>query len=188
MLSYHLGLLIWTLSAKGLLHGVSPGCLLFCWWDEDSSLKPDCKLPSAETDGSGASSEAPSLPLCAQPRFSAPFIHGCSQWMTGFCTSALRERHLHSPNRFNFHLLFPHYFPEPCSWDPMYSQRSPSSNCSLSQNIKWCVVYKHNGHNLLWKATISLLFHCLLFILQKGATVSTFLHLTALSLSTVCIF
>lgn len=95
--------------------------------------------------------------------------------------------HLHSvkvicifPNRFNFRLLFPQYFPEPCSWDPMYSQRSPSSNCSLSQNIKWCVVYKHNGHNLLSKARISLLFHCLLFLLQKGATVSTFLHITGL--------
>lgn len=58
---------------------------------------------------------------------------------------------LHSPNRFNFHLLFSQYFPEPCS---LYSQRSLSSNCWIPQNNKWCVVYKHTDHNLLQKATV----------------------------------
>lgn len=70
-------------------------------------------------------------------------MHICTLWVSLF-----------SPNSFTIHLLFPQFFPVLLLGDPLYSQRSLNSNCGLPQNIKWCVVYKHNDHSLLQKATL----------------------------------
>lgn len=103
----------------------------------------------------GTSSEAPSLLLSAQIWFPGlsirPWMRSGDDRIMHICTLWVS---LFSPNSFTIHLLFPQFFPVLLLGDPIYSQWSLNSNCWLPQNIKWCVVYKHNDHSLLQKATL----------------------------------